>query len=233
MMNAAIEHASLEFAKPLQVDSEFEELIALLKREAVRSYLEVGARYGGSFEGVMMGLGGGARGTVIDFPGGPFGDRNSLPILLTAIDRLRRNDRKIEDVILGPSLAPEVVDRAKRCAPYDAVFIDADHSYQAVRRDFALYSTMAQIVIVHDIAAPPDVRSHDGLAVEVPTFWKKIKNHYRHEEIVAPGSLMGIGVVWIDGRRNPLEGDRRRACTVTHTIGDFVDLRGCGCGWVP
>jgi len=188
--------ATLDYAKPLQVDTEMFELVDLIKRSGARSYLEIGARYGGSFERIMMAMGKGARGVLIDFPGGNFGDNNSAPILLSAVSRLRRNGLKVDDVIFGPSSAPEVLERAKALAPFDAIFIDADHSYEAVRRDFFMYAPLGRMVILHDIAAPVGTQSKTGRLVEVPRFWQEIKGRYRHEEIIAPDTNMGIGVIW-------------------------------------
>lgn len=189
--------ASLDYAKPLQDPAELVSLIALLKRENVRNYLEIGVRYGGSFEGVLMALGPQSSGVAIDFPGHHFGDKHSVPILLSTIARLKRNGRLVEDVIFGPSAAPEVVDRAGAAGPYDAVLIDGDHSYDAVKRDFELYAPMARLVILHDIAAGERSRSKDGRAVEVEPFWHEIRGRYKHIEIVAPNSLMGVGVLWM------------------------------------
>jgi len=187
--------ASLGFAKPLQVPDELEGLISLLLAEKVMTYLEVGTRYGGTFERVMNALPRGAHGVALDFPGGKFGDCESVPILFAALTRLKMDGRNV-DCILGPSSAPEVVERANALGPYDAVFIDADHSYQAVKRDFELYSGMGRMVILHDIAAPPGHTSKLGAPVEVPRLWNEIRRKGRICEIIAPGSDMGIGVLW-------------------------------------
>lgn len=52
-------------------------------------------------------------------------------------------------------------DKAVRWAtangPFNMVFIDADHSYNAVKKDYELYSPMAeQIVVMHDICGLRD-----------------------------------------------------------------------------
>src|SRR5258708_1465808 len=104
-------HASLAYAKPLQHDEELTALVDLLRAESVRNYLEIGTRYGGTFETVMRALPRGSRGTAIDFPGGAFGDKESVPILLAAIKRLRAAARDI-DYIFGPSDYDEVRRRA-------------------------------------------------------------------------------------------------------------------------
>lgn len=190
--------ASLDYAKPLQVDAELAELTGLLVEIGVSSYLEIGARYGGSFEAILTALGPMARGVAVDFPGGNFGDEESAPILLAAIDRLRKRHARA-GAIFGPSTAPEVVERVEALAPFDVVLIDADHSYEAVRRDFETYLPMARkAIVLHDIAAPKGTHSKTGKPVEVPRFWDDIGFAYSdRQEIVAPGSNMGFGVVWL------------------------------------
>ena len=187
--------ASETYAKPLQHPDELDGLIEIFQREGVKSYLEIGARYGGSFERIMTALPKGSRGVAVDFPGGPFGDENSPAILLAALRRLKAVGRDVS-VIFGPSSAPEVEHRVKEKAPYDAIVIDADHSLEAVEEDFRLYLPMARILVLHDIAAPQGVRSRDGRTVDVPLLWQKIKQHFRYEEIITEGSLMGIGVIY-------------------------------------
>jgi hypothetical protein len=193
-MNAAVQLASLDYAKPLQEPDELAQLAKLLADERVLSYAEIGARYGGSFETIMRALPVGAFGMTVDWPGAPFGDSNSAPILLSAAARLRREGYAV-DCLFGDARG-DVYQQFTRRAPVDALMIDADHSYFAVKRDFEVYAPLARIVILHDIAAPEHVRSHDGRPVEVPRFWNEIKGKYRHLEIIAPDSLMGIGVIW-------------------------------------
>lgn len=187
--------ASLEYAKPLQIQSELTRLVELIVSEGVRSYLEVGVRYGGSFETIMSALPPRSMGCAVDFPGGNFGDENSVPIFLESVKRLRAKDYSV-NYVFGPSGSEDVISRARQFAPYDALLIDGDHSYQAVKEDFNNYADMARIVILHDIAAPHDVRSKTGKPVEVPAFWQEIKQSYHHTEIIEPGSDMGIGVIF-------------------------------------
>lgn len=190
--------ASLDYAKPIQDEDELDQLIHLFQEHRVTSYLEIGSRYGGSFERVMMALPKGSLGVAIDFPGGPFGDHKSAPILLAAIDRINKSGREAF-YIFGPSAAPEVVKRATLLAPtnakYDAVLIDGDHSYGAVKNDFFLYGQMARFIAVHDIAATDAAQSRTGLPVEVPRFWNEVKDRFPHQEFITRDSIMGIGVV--------------------------------------
>jgi predicted O-methyltransferase YrrM len=187
--------ATLGFAKPLQHEDELEGLIDLFQTAGVRSYLEIGVRYGGSFERIVESLPKGSRGVAVDFPGGAFGDEESAPILCSALRRLKFKGYLVKS-IFGPSQAPEVIERVKRFAPFDAVLLDADHSYEAIRKDFEVYAPMSKLVVLHDVAAPETVRSKDGLSVEVPRFWQEIKKSYPHWEIARSASLMGMGVLF-------------------------------------
>lgn len=179
----------------LQDRRELDDLIALLQRENVRSYLEIGTRYGGTFEEVMTSLPVGSRGLALDFPGGRFGDSNSIVSLLAVLARLKHIGRDV-GCVLGPSSSPEILARVTQLGTYDAIFIDADHAYDAVKRDFEMYSPLGRIIVLHDIAAPDGYASRAGELVEVPRFWQEIKQSFRHLEIITPGSMMGFGIVF-------------------------------------
>jgi cephalosporin hydroxylase len=172
----------------LQCASELMGFLELLSLMKVKSYLEIGARYGGTFEAVMDTRPIGSNATVIDFPGGEYGDHGSVNSLLEAVGRQRNAGHDVS-LILGPSSAPEVVERAGVRGPYDCVFIDADHAYEAVKRDFEIYAPMGKMIVLHDIVNYP---------VGVPKFWNEIKGNYKHVEIVEDGSGMGIGAIFRD-----------------------------------
>lgn len=180
----------------LQDPAELAAFIALLQARRVRSYLEIGARYGGTFELVMSMLPIGAVGVAIDFPGGDFGDARSAEDLVAAVRRLdaRGYDARC---IFGPSSALEVRKRfAQAAQPFDAVLIDGDHSYAGVLSDWQFYGRAARLVAFHDIAAPAGHANRHGHVVEVPRLWAELKSRRRHVEFVTPGSLMGIGVIF-------------------------------------
>jgi predicted O-methyltransferase YrrM len=78
----------------------------------------------------------------------------------------------------------------------DFLFIDGDHSYKGVKRDFELYSSLVRsggMVAFHDIGQPKE-GTHG-----VNEFWKEIKNRFDHNEIIEDRKQgwAGIGLLYI------------------------------------
>lgn len=178
-----------------QNPDELRQLIELLLRESVRSYLEIGARHGDTFFDVMRSLPKGSHGVAVDLPGGPWGTWKSALHLQSACSELRR-DYDVH-TILANSQTPETAEMVNALGPFDAALIDGDHMYEGVKRDWNLYKSQARIIAFHDIAGVGQLQRHSQLPVEVPQLWNEIKGDYRHEEFIALGSKMGIGVVWL------------------------------------
>lgn len=79
--------------------------------------------------------------------------------------------------------------------PLDFLFIDGDHTYESVKKDFEMHSPLVRrggIIAFHDIVEhPPET------GCEVHRFWREIKNSYHHQEIVKDWNQgwAGIGVI--------------------------------------
>jgi predicted O-methyltransferase YrrM len=142
----------------VQDPGEFWWLVSMVQSISPKKALEVGTAAGGSLrfwqilcgqEGQSYGVDGGGT-NVVDMSGYP------QPIM-----------------IVGQSEDPEIIARAREHAPYDFVFIDADHSYEACKRDWENYSPMVRpggIVGFHDYNHPPVKRVFDEITVGTKEF---------------------------------------------------------------
>jgi predicted O-methyltransferase YrrM len=54
-------------------------------------------------------------------------------------------------LIWGDSTAAEVIEKLMALGPFDAIFIDANHTSLIVEKDWANYGPMGRIVAFHDI----------------------------------------------------------------------------------
>lgn len=81
---------------------------------------------------------------------------------------------------------------------FDLVFIDGDHSYKGVKKDYENVGINAKYVVFHDI----DDKFVEGYAPNeggVPKFWNEIKNTRNYIEFIDPEKEvrhMGIGLLY-------------------------------------
>lgn len=181
-----------------QVESEIVGLIDILKRENVRSFLEIGSRFGGSLWRIAHALPPGSRIVSVDSGKGMGGRKpGATESLEQCIKELRRGGYDAH-LIFGDSHRADTINRARRLGPYDAAFIDGDHEYRGVIQDWNHYGPMAKIVAFHDVGWVMPTNYTNSKAVEVPQLWGELKEHHRHEEFIdySTGATMGIGVLW-------------------------------------
>jgi len=203
LTNLAFDYSFLPFKlltiKPSQVREEIAELLRILKSLNPRICLEIGTAGGGTLFLFAQMANPGATLISIDLPGGPFGGGYpawKIPLyksfaryttqrihLLRADSHNPNTLRKVREILAGK--------------PLDFLFIDGDHTYEGVRRDFEMYSPLVRkggMIAFHDIVpGPPE--NVGG----VPEFWNDIKNKYKHLEIVKDPNQggYGIGVIFI------------------------------------
>jgi len=185
----------------LQKTREFAPLLALVKRRRPRTVVEIGTAAGGSFYAWCAVANREATIVSIDLPGGPFGGGYSDE----DFPRLRSYGRVGQHLsfILADSHLASTYERLSETlagAGIDLLMIDADHTYDGVRRDFELYSPLLAangLVAFHDILPHRNDRR-----CEVDRFWREVREQYRHIEFVDPrpdpveGPWGGIGVLY-------------------------------------
>lgn len=162
-------------------------LIDLMIERGVRSYLEVGAKYGETFKAVMESLPVGSYGMAVDLPGGPWGTHESKKPLIEVIRELNRQGYVV-DYHLGSSHDANI-DRW-----FDCVLIDADHRYESVKLDYEIYGN-APMVAFHDIDG--EGIELKGMPIGVPKFWREVRRTRPFREFIDPSDdrPMGIGVL--------------------------------------
>lgn len=141
----------------------------------------------------------------------------SLPTVryLVGVDQYIQNTKRLRyyvpqhvhlTILAGDSSDPRTVERVSDAVggePLDILFVDADHTYTAVRDDFLAYRPLLRegsMVVFHDIV--PDFRTRFGhidgpWSGEVPQFWKRIRSRYTSTEFVQDWNqnALGIGVI--------------------------------------
>ena len=193
-----------------QVRSEIVELGRLLQELAPKRSLEIGTNYGGTLFLLCALSPPNAEIISLDLPFGQFGGgypSRKIPLYR----QFPKNGQQLH-LLRADSHAAETKERVVAIlggAQLDYLFLDGDHTYDGVTRDFEMYAPLVRsggIVAFHDIVTY-DANSR----CEVATFWNEIKNKYRHREFVEetpPGSepvaitgsrmeTAGLGVLYI------------------------------------
>jgi predicted O-methyltransferase YrrM len=173
--------------RPAQARSEITELLDLAIRQGqLGAVLEIGTESGGTLFLLARAAEPDAIIATIDI---------SHPERAVLYRAFARDQQRVE-MMHADSHDPSTPDRIKRVfgdRPLDLLFIDGDHSYEGVRRDFELYSPLVGkggVIALHDIVPGPPV-----LVGEVPHFWRELKRtHTTTHELVEDWQQGGFGI---------------------------------------
>jgi cephalosporin hydroxylase len=184
--------------KPIQVKYEIAKLLEIVAALRPRVVLEIGTAGGGTLFLFTRAADPNAKIISIDLPGGPFGGgypRWKIPLYKS----FSKEGQEIY-LIRRDSHDPQTLEEVKRILGgerVDFLFIDGDHTYEGVKRDFEMYSPLVReggIIAFHDICPhPPETKC------EVNRFWNEIKQRYKFAEIVEDRDQKwaGIGVLYV------------------------------------
>jgi len=134
----------------------------------------------------------------VDLPGGSFGGGYpewKIPLYQS----FAKGGQKIK-LLRADSHNPKTLELVKTASDHrmiDFLFIDGDHTYEGVKRDFNMYSSLVKeggIIALHDIVEhPPET------GCKVNKFWNEIKYDYEYSEIIEDikQNWAGIGVIYL------------------------------------
>jgi predicted O-methyltransferase YrrM len=177
--------------KPSQVKREIAKLLEILTKLRPKIVLEIGTYMGGTLFLFTRVADPSAKIISIDLP---CGYPKWKVFLFKAFSK---GGQKIY-LIRRNSHDPQTIEEIRRILgdeKVDFLFIDGDHTYEGVKKDFEMYSSLVRkggIIAFHDI-----VPGHPRYGV--PKFWNEIKMTYKHLEIVEDWSRSGrgIGVIYV------------------------------------
>jgi len=165
-----------------QYPNQFSKLLKKLTELDIKSYLEIGCRWGGTFIIISETL-----------------KKINSGCALYACDIIPKSDvlkqyseftefEYLEESSSNASFLDKVPQKL------DLVFIDGDHSYEAVKTDFINFKDRAKYILFHDISS--------DACPGVVKLWEEIKNDYVHFEYVdqydsVRGSFLGLGLIVI------------------------------------
>lgn len=183
---------SRSLISPLQLRSELRRFAKIVKNSGARRLMEIGRCKGGTLLVLARACQNESTIFSIDLAG-------LSPARTKMLRMLAGNSRKIH-LLTANSHSPETfnsISGALQGESLDILFIDGDHSYDGVKRDFEMYSPLVRrggLVAFHDIVEhPPEAQC------EVSVFWRQIKAHYKHLEIMEDQKQgwAGIGILYV------------------------------------
>lgn len=183
--------------KPFQVRDEILELLKILNEIKPEVILEIGTANGGTLFLFSHIASKDALIISVDLPGGMFGGGYSawkIPLyksfalpgqkihLIRADSHTQSTLEKVKSILNGRKV--------------DFLFIDGDHTYNGVKKDFKMYEPLVKnngLIAFHDIVPGP--RENVG---GVPEFWQEIREWNETWEIVKDWNQGGCGIGLID-----------------------------------
>lgn len=178
---------------PGQIREEITGLLEILTKHSPKLILEIGTANGGTLFLLTMVSRPDATIISIDLPGGLFGGGYpawKIPLFKSFVRYRQRIHLVLQDSHKLSTL--NLVEGLTKGRRLDLLFIDGDHRYIGVKRDFEMYAPLVRkegIIAFHDIVPGPQ----DNVG-GVPRFWQEIRDNHNYIEIVKDWNQGGFGI---------------------------------------
>jgi len=184
--------------RPMQIKEEFLELLKIFQELNPKYIMEIGTANGGTLFCFCKLAREDATIISVDLPEGPFGGGYpewKIPIY----QAFTKGNQKLF-LLRKDSHAQETLEEVKKILDnnqLDFLFIDGDHTYEGVKKDFEMYSPLVRkggIIAFHDIV----YHFEASYEVQVDKLWENIKSLFKTKELVfnPKQGWAGIGVMF-------------------------------------
>jgi len=169
---------------PIQVKQEIQALLSILSEQNIHAILEIGTANGGTLYLFTRTIDSNAKIISLDMPSGKSGggyESFKIPFFTNFAQKNQRIFLVRADSHSASSLS--AVKSILKGQELDFLFIDGDHTYEGVKRDFKMYTPLVRkggLIALHDIC-----EHSRETGCEVHKFWNEIKHAYLHQEIIS------------------------------------------------
>src|SRR4051794_26694403 len=177
-----------------QIDYEIRGLLERLKADPPQTVLDIGTANGGLLYLFTRCATDDALLVSADLEHGQFG--GGYPKWRGKLYESFARARQRVELVLGDSHERATYDRIASLLDgrqVDFLFIDGDHTYEGVAKDFEMYSPLVRdggLIGFHDIT-PSGLPEYVG---GVPTFWTELKQQYGGEELIEDTGQDSCGI---------------------------------------
>lgn len=185
--------------EPRQNPLEIEELYRDVCNMSPKLVLEIGTARGGTLYLWTQATSVDATIVSVDLPGGKFG--GAYPACRIPFYQAFARPRQKLYLLRQDSHQSQTIETVKNLLnnqPIDFLFIDGDHTYEGVKKDFIHYGSLVRsggIIAFHDILPRPDLPE-----IQIDQFWSEARKNYNTREIIGPegsGRKIGIGLILV------------------------------------
>ncbi|MFH0806294.1 MAG: class I SAM-dependent methyltransferase [Candidatus Brennerbacteria bacterium] len=189
------ERLFLGIIRPIQIRLEILGFLRMVQKERPRTVLEIGTDRGGVLFLLTKLSAPNATLISLDLPAARGGYANWRRLLYRSFASPSQRMHFLKYDSHDPA-ALHAVSKILAGRTLDLLFIDGDHTYEGVKKDFLMYSPLVKnggLVAFHDVAYHPFA----GPDCEVEKFWNEIKGKYEHVELIEDKDQGwgGIGVL--------------------------------------